>query len=45
MAYSNLMYVVKLASKIAIGNISHITPIIKGSCYRNIEYIKEYGIE
>lgn len=45
MAYSNLMHVVKLASKVTTGNISHMIPTIEGLCYRNIEYIKKYGIE
>lgn len=44
MAYSNLMHVVELASKVTTGNISHMIPTIEGLCYRNIEFIKKYGL-
>lgn len=44
MAYSNLMHVVELASKVTTGNISHMIPTIEGLCQRNIDFIKKYGL-
>ena len=44
MAYSNLMHIVELTSKVTTGNFSHYVATIIGLCQRNIDFIKEHGL-